>query len=123
MGFTNAEEKLNAAKSRAQLAIFFLLGSIVLGGVTIFSDFEELSLLRQVLDGIRISKTEADDIDYRQGVIGVVQLTLFFITAVMFLRWLYRAYDNLTVLGVKDKKFTPGWAVGYYFFPLINLVR
>jgi hypothetical protein len=48
----------------------------------------------------------------------------FTITAiVMFLRWFSRAYRNLPALGVRGLRFTPGWAVGAWFVPFLNLVR
>jgi hypothetical protein len=44
-------------------------------------------------------------------------------TVVAFLMWLHRAYSNLRPLGAKWLQYTPGWAVGYFFIPFLNLVR
>jgi len=35
----------------------------------------------------------------------------------------HRTYGNLALVGSKRSRFTRGWAVGYWFIPLINLVR
>lgn len=47
---------------------------------------------------------------------------LFLATAIVFLIWLYRAKANARALGAGDMMVSPGWAVGWYFVPLANLV-
>jgi hypothetical protein len=44
-------------------------------------------------------------------------------TVVVFLSWLYTAAANLPRLGVRSPRFSPGWAVGWFFVPVVNLVR
>ena len=45
------------------------------------------------------------------------------LTAVFFLFWIYRAHKNLKALGAVDLRYSPGWAVGGFFIPLLNLIR
>ena len=47
----------------------------------------------------------------------------FVVTVVAFLLWLHRCYENLAALGERGLRFTPGWAVGWWFIPFANLVR
>jgi len=54
----------------------------------------------------------------RLSLIGVALLT-----AVAFLFWIYRAHKNLKALGATDLKFSPGWAIGGFFVPILNIVR
>ena len=42
--------------------------------------------------------------------------------AVLFLVWLFRANANARALGADDMMVSPGWAVGWWFVPLANLV-
>lgn len=50
-----------------------------------------------------------------QGVMGLpVQLA----TVVLVLNWIHRANHNVRQLGAADMRFTPGWAVGWYFVPI-----
>ncbi len=42
---------------------------------------------------------------------------------VFFLIWIYKAYKNLTPLRAYHQEFSPGWAVGWWFIPFLNLVR
>jgi len=44
------------------------------------------------------------------------------VTAVLFLVWLHRVYGNLGVLGAHRMRFSPRWAVGTFFVPVLNLV-
>lgn len=39
----------------------------------------------------------------------------------MFGRWIYLAQRNLPELGARLLRFTPGWSVGCFFIPLLNL--
>jgi len=39
-------------------------------------------------------------------------------TAILVLSWIYRANHNARQLGAADMRFTPGWAVGWYFIPI-----
>ncbi|MXY38901.1 MAG: DUF4328 domain-containing protein [Rhodospirillaceae bacterium] len=45
------------------------------------------------------------------------------VTAVAFLVWVYRANANAHALGFADLKFRPGWAVGWWFVPIVNLIQ
>jgi hypothetical protein len=44
-------------------------------------------------------------------------------TAVLFLRWVHRTHANLPALGAHRLGYTPRWAVGAFFVPLLNLVH
>ena len=41
---------------------------------------------------------------------------------VAFCLWTHRVYRNLPALGARGLRYTPGWAVGWLFVPLANLV-
>lgn len=59
----------------------------------------------------------------RQGMIGLLYLGVFIATGIIFLKWIYRANLNCRGFGANDMKFTPGWSIGYYFIPILNLIR
>ena len=44
-------------------------------------------------------------------------------TTILFLVWTYRADKNLRAFGTQGLRFTPGWAVGYFFVPIMGLYR
>jgi hypothetical protein len=45
------------------------------------------------------------------------------VSALAFLFWFYRAYRNLIRTGIRDVRYSTGWAVGGWFIPFFNLVR
>ena len=61
--------------------------------------------------------------DARSRTIDTLNLLALACTAVLWLVWLYRAYTNLVFVGSKRVRFSPTWAVGYWFIPLVNVVR
>ena len=56
-------------------------------------------------------------------VISVISMGLTIITGLIFFFWLFRTYKNLQSFGVRQLMFSPGWAVGGFFFPFINLIH
>ena len=52
--------------------------------------------------------------------VAMILFTLLVIIAMMF--WVYRAWANLRDMGLESLNYTPGWAVGSFFVPFINLV-
>jgi hypothetical protein len=55
--------------------------------------------------------------------LAVALAGVFVATAIVFLMWTHRAHRNLPALGAERLKFSPGWAVGYFFIPILNLFR
>ena len=41
---------------------------------------------------------------------------------IAFMMWLYRVTKNLPALGVRDPGVTPGWAIGCWFVPFVNII-
>lgn len=58
-----------------------------------------------------------------QSLIALMNLAVFIGAIVVFLVWLHRTYTNLPALRAETTEFTPGWAVGWWFIPLANLVK
>lgn len=54
------------------------------------------------------------------GVLAI-QFVLFVAAAIVTLRWTYVANANAHALGAADMMVSPGWAVGWFFVPLMNL--
>ncbi|MFZ2070782.1 MAG: DUF4328 domain-containing protein [Halobacteriota archaeon] len=52
-----------------------------------------------------------------------MQLIIFLFMLVVFFMWIHRVHRNLLALGACDLRFTPGWAIGWFFVPIMNLIR
>lgn len=59
----------------------------------------------------------------RDRVIVVLKLLVLAGTAIVWLVWLHRAYQNLALVGTKRTRVSSAWAVAYWLVPFINVVR
>jgi len=111
----------------SQSIAFFVAGClslyilISLGGAVV--DISQVLVLSKQAPGSRtppagITEGQILTLLIRFLLIGVVLLT-----AVFFLMWIHRAHKNLTALGAAELKYSPGWAVGSFFIPVLNLFR
>jgi hypothetical protein len=103
-----------SAGPRARWAKIFLIGT------TVFNFF--LLALEATGGGPGANK----GVELHQAFIGLATLLYFcasLLSAVTFLSWLHRAVRNLSALGARKLRFTPGWAVGWFFVPLMDLIR
>jgi hypothetical protein len=101
--------------------IFILLA--ILNVIAVISGYSQAELLNRAISGETITVAEATSNDSRQALIGFGQTALYIVVAVLFLIWIHRAYKNLTSLNATDLRFTPGWAVGWFFVPIMSLFR
>lgn len=70
-----------------------------------------------------ITVEAAETNDARQALIGLIYIVAYLTTTIVFGRWIYVANVNCRGFGATGMKFTPGWAVGGYFVPILNLFR
>ena len=108
---------------RAKLLVIALGICSGLFALRIPSSLMQLDLLGQMGRGVPVAHDVATANDARQTLIGNIALLALLVTAVVCLFWMYRAYANLKMMGSKETAITPGWAVGYWFVPVVNLYR
>lgn len=65
---------------------------------------------------------DSTTIEQVEGLISMLQLLALVLGAIGFTRWFRRAYGNAIALGHRAS-FAPGWAIGAWFVPILNLVR
>ncbi len=112
-----------SAASLVKLVTVFMIIYFALQIAGLFSILAQIELVSGVKQGRTITMEAARANDFRQLVIGVFQMLAYLPTALFFLMWFHRAYKNLAALGATDLEFSPGWAVGGFFVPVLNLVR
>jgi hypothetical protein len=137
-------EPFRSARARAWLAQSFA-GLYILAGILLaVSTLNQIELLKAAENARRqpgpdnwqrrvirhddparqeVTEQELFDNDQRQRVLSIVHLATGGGSFLFLLLWFYRAYLNLPALGTAQPKFSPGWAVGYWFVPVLNLVR
>jgi heme/copper-type cytochrome/quinol oxidase subunit 2 len=96
--------------------------AIAVGVVSLVADIQQWKLVQRIAAG----DATLDQVDVNESVqtaVAVAQLAAVVLAAVFFLTWFHRAYANLRPLGADGLPHGPGWAVGYWFVPVLNLVR
>jgi uncharacterized protein DUF4328 len=106
-------------RARATLALLGITIGLLIG--SLLAEAAQRVLLNRGVGQISLSEWQTSsslivDLSY-------LEIGLYLITAVAFLMWLHRCYRSLVELGVQGMRFTPGWAVGYWFIPVLSLFR
>ena len=106
-----------------RLALGALGAALVLNTLALVSDVSYHDLIHRLVNGGDVSLADAQAADDRQFRIADAELAVFALTALAFVVWFYRAYENLRALGVLSLRWGTGWAVGGWFVPFLNFVR
>ena len=107
----------------AALVCVLLAINVAMSLALIGSTIAEMDLLQRAQSGGRFTFEEASANDTRQVAISLGGVVALGIAAIAWLVWQHRAHANLRPLGAGELRFTPGWAVGWWFVPFANLVR
>lgn len=114
-----------SGRLRAQLAVVMLglMVAVDLVSVVVNSafagrlmSFADQSAIYEIGDDVAVS-------EILYVIVGLLHPLVFILTVVAFLMWLHRAYRNLRALTTEPLEATPGWAVGYWFIPIVHLFR
>jgi hypothetical protein len=100
-------------------AVTILLSAVLVASVLSMGS----SLLQIRLLSGPFTEDEAEMNDMREACLGLLYAAVYIATAVVYLVWLNRVSKNLAPLGVSNQSYSPGWAVGCWFVPFLNLVR
>lgn len=108
---------------RALRVTLALYAAIVMAFLGMASSYSQWRLIQRAQGGVAITTAEAAVGDGRHQFILVGQLVVFLVCVVLFLNWLYNSVRNVREIRGGAMTVTPGWAVGYWFIPFVNLVR
>ena len=101
------------------LSLLVVFGLAVLAAAV--SAVLEIGLLRDLQDGDAVSISETTGNDDRQRVVSSLYFVTFVSTAVAFCLWIHRVSRNLGPLTTEERRFSPRWAVIWWFVPLMQL--
>lgn len=108
---------------RAKFTIFLfgiLILCLVVSNILFCID---MYLAARIVAGEEVTSEEVEAHEIRFEGIGLSYQIVSIVLIISFLMWIYRAHSNLMALGAGGLKYSPGWAVGWYFVPFMNLVR
>ena len=116
-------DPFQSARSRG-LAVIVLVGiGMLLDVAGVGVGLSQASFLSDIAAGRSVVQADVEASDARVQLVGILTLLVFVATVVAFLIWIHRAYRNLETFGVAGLEYSPGWAIGGFFVPILNLIR
>jgi hypothetical protein len=112
---SDAEFEFRDLTTLTSVLAWMLRIGAVLAVVGIWSSWLQLDLL----SGSFSSDAGAAN-DRREAQVGAAFGLLMLATLFVFGRWILLAHRNLPGLGAQSLEVRPGWAVGYFFIPILN---
>lgn len=112
-----AETGIHTLQKREQIAVFAMYTTMAVSALTAVGETLELSGVIDLAYGID------DPLVAVYSIILLANTVIFFGSAIAVAMWIHRAHANLREAGVEGLKFTPGWAVGWYFIPIAFLFK
>ena len=104
------------------MKMFLIIGAVATG-VTLLTEVVSLAFPPVTEDQELIDNPFGTAILLLIFLLSLLDTIINLTTVVVYLIWLYRAYDNLRVLNPWNRlQHSPGWAVGSFFVPFVNLV-
>jgi hypothetical protein len=91
--------------------------------LTIVADVGRVHITSRILNGEIVTLADAQASDDFVRLSAVLELGTFLIAVIAFCMWIHRATSNGPALGGSQLRFTSGWAVGWFFVPIANLIR
>lgn len=100
-----------------------LLFGIVASVAETLSSYSQLDLLNRMRSGMKVTQGEVLANATKQASVAFAALGLWIVNVISFGIWIVRAHKNLRAFGITDATYTPGWALGWFFVPIANLVQ
>ncbi|MDR6224699.1 DUF4328 domain-containing protein [Desmospora profundinema] len=118
------EHPYESAQGRAKWVQILFVAYIVFSLLTTALIFVENSLMSSAVNEVELEENAAFFLVVITGfLVGLIMFPLGIALVVVFCMWVHRIHRNLPSLGAQELKFTPGWAVGWYFIPIANLIQ
>jgi hypothetical protein len=111
------------AEERARVTTLLLWASVVSSGLLTAVAVWDFYLWGNVGIGVDAWLGDVLPTDHISLLLGRLDLTIFLGTAVAFLLWFHRVAANLPALGIRDARWPPGWAVAWWFVPVMSFFR
>jgi hypothetical protein len=107
--------------TRAVVAMTVLVAIAIVAILRIGSTAYQINLLNRIQSRGGFSIEEAKVSDAIQVGISFLWVGLWIVSSITFMTWSYRAYQNLRPLGNRGLEYSPGWTIGAWFIPILNL--
>jgi hypothetical protein len=105
---------------RVTIALYLCLAVSALGAASAFSQWR---LLDGAMKGHAIPTAVALANDSRHFTLVAALLIMVLVTGLLYFNWLYNSVRNVRETRGKEMRATPGWAIAYWFIPIVNFFR
>jgi hypothetical protein len=105
---------------RLTVALYLCLALSALGAASAFSQWH---LLNEAIKGHSIPTDVALANDSRHFTLVTALLVLVVVTGLLYFNWLYNSVRNVREIRGLEMRATPGWAIAYWFIPIVNFFR
>lgn len=106
-------------RTLANWTVGLLVAMCVVYALHMMVTFGVLDLVGQREAGQFVSNVEFDEALFGLDGVSFLVVVVYVPTVVLFLMWIYRASRNLQPLDSHSQRFSPGWAVGWWFIPVL----
>lgn len=108
---------------RERLARFWVLVVILLQLACAALEIAHLGVLGNVAQGDYLDSLDVAESNDRLAIVYLVTFAGYLLSGGFFIAWTWRAYKNAAALGAHQLRFGPGWAIGGWLVPFLNLWR
>ncbi len=112
-----------SARTRANWVYVGLGLYVAAAAFNILVTIMEIDLLLRIDAGEYVSLSEATASDDRVATARLMVIASLVGATIAFCSWMHRANRNLRAMTEKPIRFSPGWSVGWFFVPIMNLFR
>ena len=95
---------------------------LVLNLLLIWPSIADIGDLRATVAGEEVDEEFRAHHMVQLAVGGLYMISAILVT-IFWMMWVHRSYRNLRRWVLRGSDYSPGWAVGYYFIPILNLFR
>jgi hypothetical protein len=103
------------------LLMGLLASQIIFLAARIVVTLGEISLLERVIQGASPSSSEFAALAVQDQLTSQLVVGTFLLAGIAWCVWQHRAQSNLHASWRRGLRFTPGWAVGWWFVPIASL--
>jgi hypothetical protein len=96
-----------------------LVIGIGIGLLMLYVKWTQLQMLCDIRDGLAVDRTNIETRFISSGAPLVLGTVLTLATAILGLMWVHRSCANAHALSPSPMRFSPAWAVGWYFVPIL----
>jgi hypothetical protein len=109
------------------ITVFFIVLTMISDFAVVPVNLATHTVLTRIQEGSYETEEEmtvaAETSDLINGITAIVRTLISVVAGILFLVWTYRIVKNAHLISFRPLRFSPGWAIGYYFIPILNLFR